>query len=276
MSIPKKIHYCWFGGAPLGENEKRCIESWRTYLPDYEIIRWDESNTDLNCCDYVHEAYCQEKWAFVSDFVRFQVLYAEGGIYFDTDVELIKSIDDILEQGSFMACERDGDGVCRDEGAPYNEGIKVAPGLGFAVEPGDMICEKMLESYSHAHFELADGELDQKTVVERLTDILLDEGLKQNDGLQEVVGLTIYPADFFNPKDYGTGKINITENTRAIHHFAGSWLSPSLQFEWKLNDYMEKHGLNTMISRKVTKIIAILVFRDLGRIKNKAMGSATK
>lgn len=103
--IPKIIHYCWFGGNPLPELAVKCIESWKKYCPDYEIKRWDESNFDLNCCDYVKEAYQAKKWAFVSDYVRFKVLYDEGGLYFDTDVELIKSIDDILAHGPFMGVE---------------------------------------------------------------------------------------------------------------------------------------------------------------------------
>ena len=103
--IPKIIHYCWFGGNPLPELAVKCIESWKKYCPDYEIKRWDESNFDLNCCDYVKEAYRAKKWAFVSDYARFKVLYDEGGLYFDTDVELIKPIDDIIERGPFMGAE---------------------------------------------------------------------------------------------------------------------------------------------------------------------------
>lgn len=103
--IPKIIHYCWFGGNPLPEMAVKCIESWKKYCPDYEIKRWDESNFDLNCCNYVKEACQAKKWAFVSDYVRFKVLYDEGGLYFDTDVELIKPIDDILERGPFMGVE---------------------------------------------------------------------------------------------------------------------------------------------------------------------------
>lgn len=103
--MPKIIHYCWFGGNPLPELAVKCIESWKKYCPDYEIKRWDESNFDLNCCDYVKEACQVKKWAFVSDYVRFKVLYDEGGLYFDTDVELIKPIDDILARGPFMGVE---------------------------------------------------------------------------------------------------------------------------------------------------------------------------
>ena len=103
--IPKIIHYCWFGGNELSELAKKCISSWRKYCPDYEIIEWNESNFDINLCQYVREAYKEKKWAFVSDYARFWILYNFGGIYMDTDVELIKSIDDLVEYGSYMGCE---------------------------------------------------------------------------------------------------------------------------------------------------------------------------
>ena len=103
--IPKIIHYCWFGGNPLPELAIKCIESWKKYLPDYEIKEWNESNFDINCCAYVREAYEAKKWAFVSDYARFWILYQHGGLYFDTDVELIKSIDDLIVKGAFMGCE---------------------------------------------------------------------------------------------------------------------------------------------------------------------------
>lgn len=122
--IPKKIHYCWFGGQPLPASAKTCIDSWKKYFPDYEIIEWNESNFDLNCCDYVVEAYSAKKYAFVSDYARFEILYKEGGIYFDTDVEVIQPFDDILLHGGFMGIEK----------IDADSGICVAPGLGLAVE----------------------------------------------------------------------------------------------------------------------------------------------
>ena len=103
--IPHKIHYCWFGGSPLGEKEVACIESWKKYLPDFEIVRWDESNFNVRCCSYVSEAYDAKKWAFVSDYARFKILFDNGGLYFDTDVEIIKPIDDIIAAGPFMGFE---------------------------------------------------------------------------------------------------------------------------------------------------------------------------
>ena len=114
--IPKIIHYCWFGGNPLPEDAKKYIESWRKYCPGYEIKEWNESNFDINCCDYVREAYEAKKWAFVSDYARFYILYQYGGLYFDTDVEMIRPLFSILQKGSFMGME-------------VNSPACVAPGL---------------------------------------------------------------------------------------------------------------------------------------------------
>ena len=125
--IPHVIHYCWFGGNPLGENELKCIGSWERFLPGYKIVRWDESNFDVRCCEYVSEAYDAKKWAFVSDYARFKILYDQGGLYFDTDVELIRPIDDLLAEGPFMGFEVD----CGSGQQPY-----VNAGLGLAANSG--------------------------------------------------------------------------------------------------------------------------------------------
>lgn len=128
LEIPRVIHYCWFGGNPLGDDEQRCIRSWQEFLPDFEIKRWDESNFDVRCCTYVSEAYDSGKWAFVSDYARFKILFEEGGLYFDTDVELISSIGDIVEAGPFMGCEADKSELA---GSDHGEMLPmVAPGLG--------------------------------------------------------------------------------------------------------------------------------------------------
>ena len=128
--IPKIIHYCWFGGNPLPPLAKKCIASWKKYLPDYEIRQWDESNYDVNKIPYIKEAYAAKKFAFVSDYARFDILYNYGGIYFDTDVEIISPLDCIISAGSFMGCENKA-----TPGATPNK-LGVAPGLGLGVNPG--------------------------------------------------------------------------------------------------------------------------------------------
>lgn len=244
--IPKTIHYCWFGGNPLGEKEKACIQSWERFLPDCEIKRWDESNFDIQCCDYVFEAYEAKKWAFVSDFARFFILYQYGGLYFDTDVEIIRPIDDILSEGPFMGFERDYD-------APQGP-MAVNPGLGIGATTGLSVYETILKSYKSSHFRRSDGSVDETTVVRRVTDILAEMGLEERPGIQHVAGLTIYPSEFFNPKDFLTGQIHITENTKSIHHYEATWLSDA-QKEILARKYtfLEKHSA---MSPKVAAALA--------------------
>lgn len=212
--MEKVIHYCWFGGNPLGEKEQACIDSWRRFFPGYEIRCWDETNFDVRCCDYVSEAYDARKWAFVSDYARFAILYEHGGLYFDTDVEIIRSFDDVLARGPFMGLETDPEsGLSGD----------VAPGLGLAANPGLGLYSTILASYQNDHFVKPNGSFNLRTVVERVTDIMLAEGLKPESGIQEVDGIFVYPAAYFNPMDLATGEVHVTEETHSIHHYDASW-----------------------------------------------------
>ncbi len=212
--MQKVIHYCWFGGKPLNKLAKKCINSWKKYFPDYEIKEWNESNFDFNCCQYVKEAYEAKKWAFVSDYARYKILYQQGGVYFDTDVEVIKPFDDILSKGAFMGCENS-----------KGEKISVASGLGCAVEPNNEFYKLMLESYEKDSFILENGELNLYTVVDRVTDALIEKGLEDSEEIQEICGIKIYPTEYFCPIDINTGKKKITKNTYSIHHYQASWKS---------------------------------------------------
>lgn len=215
MKIPKVIHYCWFGRNSLPPLAIKCIESWKKYLPDYEIKEWNEDNFDVNIIPYTQEAYQAKKYAFVSDYARFWILYKYGGIYFDTDVEVIKPLDDIIARGSFMGCEKDG---ATGGGTPA-----VAPGLGLGVNPGLGLYKEILDMYSVLHFVLSDGSLNLKTVVQYTTEILCKHGLKDMNRIQEVAGVWIYPKEYFCPLD-STLTMRMTGNTRSIHHFDSSWL----------------------------------------------------
>lgn len=216
-SIPKVIHYCWFGGTPLPPLAEKCISSWKKYLPDYEIKRWDESNFDINIIPYTKEAYDAKKYAFVSDYARFLILYQHGGLYFDTDVEIIKPMDDIIEAGPFMGCENHS-----EEGAIPNS-LGVAPGLGLGVNPGLGLYKELLDLYSSLHFKSDNGSLNTKTIVEYTTELLCSKGLKNIDSIQIIDNVLIYPVDYFCPMDYDSGELIITNNTRTIHHYAKSW-----------------------------------------------------
>lgn len=217
--IPKTIHYCWFGGNPLSEISLRCIESWKKYCPECEIHEWNESNFDLDCCDYVKEAYSQKKWAFVSDYARFSILYQYGGIYFDTDVELIRPIDDILSLGPYMGCEKNSVSLMHDSKNVVN------PGLGLAATPGLELYKEILDEYEKRHFIKEDRTQDKTTVVSIVTNILKQHGYKSSYSIQYIKGISIYPPDYFSPMDYATGIINIAKETRSIHHYTASWHS---------------------------------------------------
>ena len=222
--IPKKIHYCWFGGKPLNKLGKKCIKSWKKYFPDYEIIEWNESNFDFNCCQYVKEAYEAKKWAFVSDYARYKILYEQGGVYFDTDVEVIAPFDDILEKGSFMGCEN----------PMNNPKIRVAPGLGIAVEPGLPFYKEILDDYEKSSFLNGDGSLNLYTIVDRTTDLLTVHGLECRNEIQTVAGINVYPSEYFCPLNMDTGKLEKTKNTRSIHRYAATWVDSKSRFRGKV------------------------------------------
>ena len=221
--IPKVIHYCWFGGKPLPRLANKCIASWVKFFPDYEVIEWNEHNYNVNKIAYTKQAYETGKYAFVSDYARFDILYHHGGIYFDTDVEVIKPFNDILMRGAFMDCEVDGTDLKTLKHS--NNTISINPGLGIAATPGLDIYNKVLEYYSNQHFIFEDGSQNLETVVTKVTKILLEQGLNDRKGIQNVGEITIYPKEFFNPKNNNTGVIEITENTHSIHWYAMTWLS---------------------------------------------------
>ena len=220
--IPKVIHYCWFGRNPLPPLATMCIESWRKYLPDYEIKEWNEDNFDVNIIPYTREAYQAKKYAFVSDYARFWILYHHGGLYFDTDVELIKPIDDIIAKGPFMGRESDMEDKA---GMARHLILAVNPGLGIGVPASHFFYQEMLEGYAKRHFILSDGSLNLKTVVEYTTDALCELGLKNWHDVRECAGIWIYPKEYFCPIDYKTHLRKDTKNTRMVHHFAGSWIT---------------------------------------------------
>lgn len=210
--IPKTIHYCWFGAAPLPEKERKCIESWRKYCPDYQIIEWNESNYDITKNEYIKQAYDAKRWAFVTDFVRLDIIYQYGGIYLDTDVELIKSLDSIIENNAFAGME------CVD--GLY---LSVNTGLGFGAEKNHPIIAEWRNYYNNITFIQPDGKYDLLTTPARTTAQLEKHGFKQENVIQRIPNMTIYPTEYFSPKQYGSDKIVITSNTISIHHYSETW-----------------------------------------------------
>lgn len=207
--IPKIIHYCWFGGKDLPNSALKCIESWKRYMPDYEIQRWDESNFDVSETTYSAEAYRMGKYAFVSDYARFKILYEKGGIYLDTDVEIIKPLHEIIENGPFVGLEK---------------GEVVNPGLGMGAYAEMPVLKDILRHYQSIHFLKDDGTINYDTVVVYTTALLHEKGWTGKE--PEIAGLRIYPQEYFCPLDYMTKKLSVTENTYTIHHYSASWITP--------------------------------------------------
>ena len=216
--IPKIIHYCWFGGNPLPELAHKCIDSWKKFLPDYEIKEWNERNFDVHRATYTDEAYRLKKYAHVSDYARFWILYHYGGIYLDTDVEIIRPMDDILEQNTFLGFE------CQ-QGIPQdNPNGNVNPGLGMGIYKGHPFLNQVLNLYDHDHFVRWNGR-STGNVPFRVTPLIdFDHKEVLEGGIVRVNDLLIYPIEYFCPINYFTGEKNITENTHTIHHYMASWV----------------------------------------------------
>jgi len=207
--IPKVIHYCWFGGKELPDSVTKCIESWKKFCPDFEIKRWDESNFDMTINNYVAEAYQMKKWAFVSDFARIYVLYLYGGIYLDTDVEVIQSWNPLLINEAFMGLESED---------------AIASGLGMGAIKNHPVLKDIIDIYENHSFILENGELNTVATVQIITDYFVRKGFKMENRLQQISGMVIYPTEFFCPKAFGSNKIKCTKNTYSIHHYDFSWL----------------------------------------------------
>lgn len=247
--IPKVIHYCWFGGKPLPKLARKCIKSWRKCLPDFEIKEWNESNFDVNMIPYTEQAYRAGKYAFVSDYARFWILYKYGGVYFDTDVEVIRPMDHILSAGAFMGCE-----TTVEEAQTRGGMLSVAPGLGLAACAGSEFLKEILDKYHRIQFQNPDGSLNLKTIVEYTTELLVEKGLELTPEVQKIGEMTIYPVDYFCPIHGDAKFLDITPNTVSIHHWAASWVSGWPKFREKIK---------ALIGPKLTS--AIIRMRRLGR-----------
>ena len=236
--IPKIIHYCWFGGNPLPELAQKCIASWKKYCPDYEIIEWNEANYDVSKCAYMKEAYQAKKWGFVPDYARFDIIHNHGGIYLDTDVEIIRSLDGLLENRAFMGFESEN---------------YVNPGLIIGGEAGSGEMECIMRWYETHHFMKESGEIDLTASPAIVTKILDGMGLCKEQSVQLLNGsLTIYPKDYFCPMDYYTGDIAVTDNTYTIHHYSASWLGDR-QKKW------------LQLGRKLYKVLPAAAYRRVSR-----------
>lgn len=207
--IPKKIHYCWFGGHAIPEQNRVWMESWKKFCSDYEIIEWNESNYDVTKNLYMKQAYERQKWAFVSDYVRLDVIEQYGGVYLDTDVELLKNIDDFLRNDAF----------CGFEQKRY-----VAFGLGYGAVRNHELVKRLKEGYEDRRFVLQDGSLNEKTCVKYQTELLLEYGLRPDGEYQVLDGITVYPELVLcGMSPYSFRISECLDHTYAVHHYAATW-----------------------------------------------------
>lgn len=202
----------------MPELAQKCIASWKKYLPEYEIKEWSERNFDINSNAYVMEAYESKKYAFVTDYVRLYALYHEGGIYMDTDVEVLKPLDQLLQYQAVSG---------------FESPTLIPTGL-MASQEGHPFIKELLDDYNDIHFKLPDGTLDMTTNVIRITNHCLKYGLKLDNTLQTVNGFTLLPKDYLCPIEHEGHKLVLTSNTLCIHHFAGSWLPKNLLIKRKI------------------------------------------
>ena len=223
--IPKTIHYIWFGKNPKPEIVVKCIESWKLYMPDYEIIEWNEDNYDVFKNQYIKEAYNAKRWAFVSDYARFDILNQYGGIYFDTDVEVLKPFPkDLLNLRAFTGMESTND---------------IAPGLVFGCEPHFSFLLQILSDYEKSHF-IIDGKENPITVNSRLTLMLEQCGYKKNGAKQTINDITIFPSEIFCGYDLDVFEPAITDNTISTHHYASTWAYNSFKVKRSLQKALKK------------------------------------
>lgn len=221
--IPKIIHYCWFGGEPKPKSVLRCIRSWQKYCPDFEIREWTEKDFDVTQHEFTRQAYEAKAWGFVTDYIRLWAIYHYGGIYMDTDVQVLKDLTPLLEHGAYVGFERD-------------EYVNL--GHGFGAEKGHPFVKAHLEMYDTIRFVNDDGTLDKTPIPHHTTRCLRAFGMQDDTGVVQQLGdIAVYPRDYFSPKSFATGILTLTPNTYSIHQFDASWFDDTRQEEklarWK-------------------------------------------
>ena len=233
--IDKKIHYCWFGGKELPKDVKKCIKSWKSKCPDYEIVRWDETNFDINCCEFVKEAYKNKAWAFVSDYARLKIIYENGGIYLDTDVEILRSLDGLLENDCFLAQQQDGN--------------YINTGLGFGAQKGSNIIKKMLDIYNTVAFD-NNKKIELACPILNTRIIKKDCKYKENEISIFNDNVKIYPPKYFDPLAPGQTKNLMCEETYSIHHYSASWMKLENRIKRKIVNIIGQDRINALKDRK--------------------------
>lgn len=216
--IPKVIHYCWFGRGEKPALAQKCIASWKKYCPDFQIVEWNEDNFDLNQHPYLKWCHEHKKWAFLSDFARLLILKEHGGVYMDTDVEVIRPLDSLMGFDAFYGFETPD---------------KVNTGEGFGCVPHHPTIEAMARVYQEMQPD-ENGDFRLAACPQANTQALLTFGLIPNGQRQTVGGAEILPEDFLNPYDDPTGRLRKTNNTYSIHWYGKSWMDKKTILRSKL------------------------------------------
>ena len=256
--IPRIIHYCWFGRNPKPALAVKCMKSWKKYCRDYEIIEWNEDTFSIADAPlYVRQAYEAKKWAFVTDYVRLYALVNCGGVYMDTDVEVVKPLESYLQHHAFSGFESETD---------------IQTGI-MACEKGFPLFDELLHYYDHATFIKEDGSMDCTTNVEIITQACVEKGLQRNNTYQEIAGFAIYPKDVFCPKSHVDGIVRSTVNTHAIHHFNASWLDEEKRAEknarWKRKQKKAKiKKMRASVKTMMIHLIGERTYKKLRGIKD--------
>lgn len=225
--MEKKIHYIWLGKKEKPKKVLKCIDSWKKFFPDWQIIEWNETNVDISMMPFVQQAVAKKKYAFASDALRSYILYHYGGLYFDVDVEVLKPFDDLANgYGAFAGFETE----------QY-----LGPGLVFySAEPGNRLIGELLDEYATDTYLNSDGSENQRTIGERFTDILEKHGLKRNGKMQTVDGFTVFPVTYFNPLSYDKEWTNYSDNTYSVHWYLSSWVSRKYMIKKKLISFYKR------------------------------------
>ena len=227
--MEKIIHYCWFGPNKLGKLEKKCLKSWEKYFPDYKIMKWSEENVNLDECEFIKEAYANKKWAYVADYTRCKALYEYGGIYFDTDMEVIKNMESLLDKGLVLGLEH-----------------STAPNAAIVIVPDkhNKYMKKMLDGYRNMNFNPT-GNLFDIAIPRILCNLLEPYGLKRGYSKLQILNkdVYVYPREYFYPLDYELKTPLFTENTYTIHHYTASWVG----WKEKTTLWMRRHHLGWLV-----------------------------
>lgn len=247
--IPKIIHYCWLSGDPIPEKLQKCMESWKTYLPDYEFVLWDRNRFDINSTLWTKQAFEAKKYAFAADYIRLYAVYNYGGIYMDMDVEVVKNFDDLLEQEYFIGFESDK---------------RIEAGI-FGASKNLSYMKDCLDYYKDRQFIKEDNSFDTNPLPNIMYNVMSDKYRISNRNSIEIKKKSdedntfyIFPYEYLTAKSYSTGKINVTKKTYSIHHYAGSWQPLSFRLRTKLYRFISGNPLLYFIYKNTYRKIKSL------------------